>query len=77
MRDPARISRIIEKLRRAWLNSPDQRLGQLVMNTVAFAEERRIDDVFYIEDDITERGLDKILDDLRHPKPSTARGRNC
>ena len=61
MRDPSRINRILEKLRAAWLSSPDLRLGQLVMTAVAVAEKRQVDDIFYIEDDQTEKGLDTML----------------
>jgi uncharacterized protein YihD (DUF1040 family) len=61
MRDPARINRILEKLRAAWLSSPDLRLSQLVMTAVAMAEKRQVDDIFYIEDDQTEKGLDTML----------------
>lgn len=32
MRDPNRIPRILEALKRVWLGSPDQRLGQLLSN---------------------------------------------
>lgn len=32
MRDPARIDRIVDKLRRVWYANPDQRLGQLLHN---------------------------------------------
>jgi uncharacterized protein YihD (DUF1040 family) len=65
MRDPARINRIIDKLRKAWLTSPDLRLGQLVMTAVAFGQEEQVNDIFYIEDDVTEHGLDIMLSDDR------------
>lgn len=58
MRDPNRINRIIEKLRTTWIHSPDQRLGQLVMNAIALAKDKSVNDIFYIEDEDTERGLD-------------------
>lgn len=61
MRDPNRINRILEKLRAAWLSSPDLRLGQLVTTAVAVAEKRQVDDIFYIEDEQTEKGLETIL----------------
>jgi uncharacterized protein YihD (DUF1040 family) len=61
MRDPSRINRILEKLRAAWLSSPDLRLGQLVMGAIAMAEDRPVNDIFYIEDDQTEKGLDTML----------------
>jgi len=61
MRDPARIDRIINKLRIAWKNSPDQRLGQLVMNAVAYGAGERINDIFHVEDEETENGLEKMI----------------
>lgn len=44
-RDPARIDRIIEMLRKKWKEDPDLRLGQLVA-ILAGGEDK----VFYIED---------------------------
>lgn len=53
MRNPERIDRIIEKLRKIWKIYPDQRLCQLVWNlaykTGHVNEEYR--DVFHTEDD--------------------------
>ena len=67
MRNPARIDRIIEKLRAAWHAAPDLRLGQLV-ETAAItgqnSERGRRDGataVFYTEDEWTELGFDKLL----------------
>jgi len=57
IRDPARIDRIVEKLRQAWHQHPDQRLGQLVCNLTRIAG-----DPFPVEDTITERSLDALLD---------------
>ncbi len=57
MRDPARISRIIEKLHRAWYAHPDLRLGQLVhhlANTGVMA--------VHTEDDVLERRLDLLIE---------------
>jgi hypothetical protein len=65
MRDLNRIDRIVDKLREVWKRSPDQRLGQLVMNAVAYSEEKRVYDIFDIEDDETEHGLDIMLDLLK------------
>lgn len=65
MRDPARIDRIINKLRTAWKNSPDQRLGQLVMNAVAYGAKERINDIFGVEDEITESGIEIMIDRSR------------
>lgn len=53
MRDPARIDRILEKLRAVWQRYPDQRFGQLVHNALG-------DLVFHVEDEITEAQLDVI-----------------
>lgn len=66
MRDPARIDRIIEKLRAVWRESPDLRLGQLVSWAMAYEQVTRYD-VFSVEDDVTERGLDGILADKETP----------
>lgn len=63
MRDPARIERIIGLLRRAWKESPDQRLGQLLVN-VAEGES-----VWHVEDDVTERGLREWLGLPDEPVP--------
>ena len=71
MRDPARIDRIAAKLVEAWKLSPDQRLAQLVSNAVAYATNRKVDDIFYIEDKEMERGLDRMLNELKHPRPPT------
>lgn len=48
MRDPARIPKILERLRKVWEAHPDLRLGQLVVNA---ATSRPHCDPFYIEDD--------------------------
>lgn len=58
MRDRDRINRIVEKLKTAWIHNPDLRLGQLLMNAVMYAEGDRDYDLFVVEDDKTERGLD-------------------
>lgn len=44
MRDPARIDRMIEKLRVLWHSSPDQRLGQLKAAVTMDIEETYRDD---------------------------------
>lgn len=63
MRDPARIDRILGKLRKVWYSAPDQRLAQLVFNCIDSQgrgrdENGRPTDTFYIEDDVVESGLD-------------------
>jgi len=52
MRDPDRIPRILEKLRRYWERYPDLRLGQLVGNV-----NTRYDP-YHLEDDLLEEWLD-------------------
>lgn len=54
MRDPARINRIIEKLRAYWHAHPDQRLGQLIVNLATRSHQKP----FYVEDDVIEPHLD-------------------
>ena len=61
MRDPKRIDRIVEKIRRAWRASPDQRLSQLIFNAACFGSNDRLDDIFYVEDDVTEQGLNLMI----------------
>jgi hypothetical protein len=59
MRDPQRIPRILEKLRKVWEHSPDLRLGQLVENALKFSTNHN-SDTFNVEDDAMERGLDTL-----------------
>ena len=69
MRDPVRIQRILNKLAAAWQHSPDLRLGQLVRGITSISTLRwkaklphTLNDLFNIEDDILESGLDAWLD---------------
>lgn len=55
MRDPARIDRIVDQLRRVWYANPDQRLGQLVHNLLG-------DRTWVPEDDVTEQILRAVID---------------
>lgn len=48
MRDPSRIDRVIETIRRTWHLVPDWRLGQLACN---LGRECGSWDSFYVEDD--------------------------
>lgn len=65
MRDPARINRMIELLRAAWLASPDLRLGQLIVNLTSSDDDpygTASDEAVYRaiwgrEDDAWERAL--------------------
>jgi hypothetical protein len=61
MRDPKRIKRIITKLYRLWEMNPDWRLGQLISNAANMSTDKAVYDVFPVEDDITEDGLNRLL----------------
>ncbi len=62
MRDPARIDRILNMLKRYWKTYPDLRLGQIVENAahVGHAPGGGGPDTFYVEDDVIERGLAEL-----------------
>lgn len=51
-RDPSRIPVILDEMRKVWEESPDLRLGQLIVNVIG----RK--DPFMVEDDV-------LLDDLQ------------
>lgn len=61
MRNPERIPRILEKIEAIWINEPDTRLGQLLVN---FAPLRMQSDIFYFEDDNLEVELDKKIEKI-------------
>lgn len=54
-RDPARIERMLEKLRHVWARYPDMRLGQIISNVSPLNA-----DLFMVEDDVVEKGLDEF-----------------
>ena len=58
MRNPERISRILQKLQIYWEKNPDLRLGQIVVN--AKSAKRCMIDVFYMEDEAFEEGLEEL-----------------
>ena len=55
MRDPARIDDLIAALRAAWMQSPDLRLGQLIVNAIRPTEP--CPEIFHAEDETILRGL--------------------
>jgi hypothetical protein len=57
MRDPARIDRMIERLREIWHASPDMRLGQLLVNVIRPSQP--CPQIFGVEDTFTEKQLEK------------------
>ncbi len=64
MRDPARIARMCEKLRKIWQRKPDQRLGQLIANfsrTCSPDWGVHASVIFNMEDDLCEVIIDKEL----------------
>ena len=67
VRDPARIPRMLEKIRLEWEKHPDLRLGQLVIGAVSQFEQLDRSDLFNVEDDITEYALDARLGIPPHP----------
>lgn len=69
MRDPARIDRILKKLRQVWHEVPDWRLGQLVSNLIGPGRQ----DVFFPEDTQWEAFLDDYLARIAEGKKNAAK----
>lgn len=59
MRNPDRIQRILNKIEALWVNEPDIRLGQMLVN---FAPPRLHNDIFYFEDGELEKELDNEIE---------------
>jgi hypothetical protein len=55
MRDPTRIDAVLAALRAAWVESPDLRLGQLIVNAVR--PSTPCPEIFHAEDDALLRRL--------------------
>ena len=51
MRDPNRISEMLNLIGQVWMLSPDLRLCQLLSVAAAYGEQHSSSDLFYIEDD--------------------------
>ena len=64
-RDLKRIERIMYKIGKLWVRFPDQRLGQLLENYVFGYNAITNKQIFHIEDDDTEKQLDKVLKELK------------
>ena len=58
-RDPKRIKRILEKIKKLWENSPDLRFGQFIQNI--FGSSIRDQPIYFKEDDEVEKILDYLL----------------
>ena len=67
MRDPARIDDVLAALRAAWQESPDLRLGQLIVNAVRPTQP--CPEVYHAEDDVLLRGLISYRDLVQSGKP--------
>lgn len=66
MRNPNRIKRIVSKLYRYWEANPDLRLGQLVSNAATKGAGKPINDVFFVEDNVIESGINAfIIQDIK------------
>jgi hypothetical protein len=64
MRDPARIDRLLAAVRRVWIQHPDSRLGQLIVNAARMRDPDAVD-VFNVEDEHLERLLATLEERLR------------
>ena len=62
MRDPDRIKQVLNLLEEVWHTQPDLRLTQL-LQTVAMKANWEKDDLFYLEDDVIEQTLEKMLNE--------------
>jgi len=60
MRNKTRIKRILGKIEELWNRSPDQRLGQLLINLSIIPDDNY---TWHIEDDELEAFLDRILEE--------------
>jgi hypothetical protein len=62
MRDPERIPRVLEDIERIWRLHPDWRLGQLLSNLAAWADES----VWDLEEDV-------LLEEIRRHLEQSAK----
>lgn len=63
MRDPERIDDILDLVRQVWLQDPDLRLGQIIVNAVR--PRNACPEIFAFEDTALRRGLARSLESLR------------
>ena len=61
MRNPDRISVILDALEQAWRKQPDLRLTQLLIICAATQRTLGPNELFYIEDDVTFDGIKAYL----------------
>ena len=63
MRDPARIDLVLSAIREVWLQHPDMRLGQLLINAVRPSDP--CPELFSLEDAPLVSKVGKLADRLR------------
>lgn len=63
-RDPKRIKRILNKIEKIWENYPDFRLSQIICNSIS---ESQKDNLFHLEDDKLEFGIDELAKKVNLP----------
>ena len=74
MRNPTRIDEILSALRAAWEESPDLRLGQLIVNAVRPTDP--CPEVFHARDEDLLRRLMDYRAMVRAARQDTGSGRN-
>jgi hypothetical protein len=57
MRNPERITSMLDALRLVWEQNPDWRLGQLISNVVQTRYRGQETDLFFVEDGLMEKAL--------------------
>ena len=65
MRDPARIERILTKVKILWKQNPDARFFQIVEYLKLLAKEKGYPDAFFFEDDEMEKALESLLNHMK------------
>jgi hypothetical protein len=66
MRDPGRIEKVLAAIHEAWLENPDLRLGQLLINAVRPADP--CPELYSIEDTKLLRKLKDLVDQMREAR---------
>lgn len=64
MRDSNRIPKILAMVQQLWLQCPDQRFWQFLSNLggdVIEKLDRKINDMWYVEDNETQKALEALL----------------
>ncbi len=67
MRDPNRITEVLEQIEKIWRLHPDWRLGQLLSNLAAWNNPTAREAVWDIEDDVLITEIQKHITQSKHP----------